>query len=266
MLPLNRLSANCALLFPDLPLLDRARAAADAGLLAVEFWWPFASAKPTAQEIDAFIAAVVGSGVTLSAMNLYAGDMPGGERGVLSHSSRLSELLGSLDAVRAVAEATGVSQFNALYGRAVPGLTADQQAQDAVAALGAVQERLDGAGTVLLEPVSGVPDFPLTTFSQCVAVRDAALAAGVPQVGVLADLYHLATNGDDVTDVVEHRAQDVAHVQIADSPGRHEPGTGELPIARWVAALIERGYDGWIGLEYNPVGDTAAGLAGFVAE
>ncbi len=258
--PLTGLAANCALLFPDVPLLDRAGAAARAGLGAVEFWWPFATATPDADEVRAFVRSVQDAGVELVAMNLFAGDMPAGDRGVLSHAHRRDELLASLESVVAVAEATGVSRFNALYGRRLVDLPLARQQADAADTLALVADRLAGVGTVLLEAVSGVPGFPLFTFQDCVDLRDVVRARGHRNVGVLADLYHLATNGDDVATIVAERTEDIAHVQVADAPGRHEPGTGDLPLVEWVGALRARGYSGWLGLEYVPTGDTRDGL------
>ena len=108
-------------------------------------------------------------------------------------------------------------------------------------------------GTVLVEPVSGAPRYPLLTAADALAVIDNVRAErGITNLGLLADLYHLAVNGDDVDAVVAGYADRIAHVQIADDPGRNEPGTGELPLDRQLTALEAAGYTGWVGLEYKP--------------
>ncbi|WP_024287234.1 hydroxypyruvate isomerase family protein [Cellulomonas sp. KRMCY2] len=256
-----RIALNCSMLFKEYPLLDRPRAARDAGYAAVEFWWPFAGPEPTGAEVSAFIRAIEEADVELVALNLFAGDMANGDRGILSHADRLTELEASLRATREIAEATGVQAFNALHGLRDSGRSPQAQHGAALDALAVVAASLfEVGGTVLLEAVSGIPDFPLATFQDCVDLRDGARRRGHTNIGVLADLYHLAANGDDVNEIISTRVNDIAHVQIADLPGRHEPGTGQLPLARWVSTLRAGGYEGWIGLEYNPEAGTAEGL------
>ena len=106
---------------------------------------------------------------------------------------------------------------------------------------------------MLVEPVSGADRYPLRTAADALAVIDRVQAAyDVPNLGLLADLYHLAVNGDDVDRVIAEHTDRVAHVQIADAPGRNEPGTGTLPLDQQLSALAAQGYDGWVGLEYKP--------------
>ncbi|HEY4454853.1 MAG TPA: TIM barrel protein, partial [Pseudonocardiaceae bacterium] len=107
----------------------------------------------------------------------------------------------------------------------------------------------DIGATVLLEPVSGVPSYPLRTAADVVTVLD---RVDVPNVGLLADLYHLAVNGDDVPAAIDAYTDRVAHVQIADAPGRGEPGSGELPIEDWLVSLAANGYSGYVAAEYKP--------------
>ena len=111
--------------------------------------------------------------------------------------------------------------------------------------------RVFGA-TVLVEPVSGPKPYPLRTAADALAVVDRVRAAGAANVGFLCDVYHLATNGDDIDAVLRDHAADIAHVQIADVPGRGEPGTGTLDIVGWLHALRDRGYRGRVSLEYKP--------------
>jgi hydroxypyruvate isomerase len=114
---------------------------------------------------------------------------------------------------------------------------------------------------VLIEPVSGPKPYPLRTADDAVAVVSRARAAGAANVGFLCDLYHLASNGDDIDAAIAAHAGVVAHVQIADAPGRGEPGSGSLDLDRYLMALADRGYRGWVSLEYKPTGTTEASLA-----
>jgi Hydroxypyruvate isomerase len=115
---------------------------------------------------------------------------------------------------------------------------------------------------VLIEPVSGPKPYPLRTAADAVAVVRQARAAGAANVGFLCDLYHLASNGDDLDAAIAGYAEYVAHVQIADAPGRGEPGSGQLDLDRYVADLARRGYRGWVSLEYKPTGTTEAAWPG----
>ncbi|GAA1864906.1 TIM barrel protein [Pseudonocardia ailaonensis] len=250
-----RLTANCSILFPDLPLLDRPAAARAAGFDAVEFWWPFDLTVPDEAEVAGFTSAVLDAGVELTGLNLPAGDMPAGERGILSDPSRSAEFRDGVAVAVAIGARLGVVGFNALYGNRLDGVEpADQDALatenlafagEAVAAIGA---------TLLIEPLSGVDRYPLRTAAQALAVVDRVREEhGVESLRLLADLYHLATNGDDVDAVLDTSTDRVGHVQIADAPGRGEPGTGELPLQTWLEGLAGRGYAGLVGLEYRPV-------------
>jgi hydroxypyruvate isomerase len=115
--------------------------------------------------------------------------------------------------------------------------------------------------TVLVEPVSGPKPYPLRTAADAVAVVEEVRADGATSIGFLCDLFHLANNGDDVPAAVAAHADQVAHVQIADCPGRGEPGSGQLDLDGLLVELAARGYDGWVGLEYKPTTDTDTSLA-----
>jgi hydroxypyruvate isomerase len=245
-----RYAVNCSILFTELPLLDRPAAAKRAGFHAVEFWWPFATAVPGDDDVDQFVGAIMDAGVHLTGLNFFAGDMPGGDRGLVSWPERATEFRDNVDVVVAIGERLGCRSFNALYGNRSDAATA--QAQDELAAehLGlAARAVAPLGGTVLVEPVSGAPAYPLLTAADALAAID---RAGEPNIGLLADLYHLAVNGDDVDSVIALHHKRIAHVQIADAPGRNEPGTGALPLHTQLAALENLGYAGWIGLEYKP--------------
>lgn len=254
----RRYAVNCSILFTELPLLDRPAAARAAGFEAVEFWWPFAEAVPPEAEVDRFVAALSAAGVALIGLNFLAGDMPGGDRGLVSWPGREQEFRDNAEVVAAIGERTGCRAFNALYGNRLDGV--DPAAQDELAvdnlvhAAKAVQRI---GGTVLVEPVSGAPRYPLRFAAEAVAVLDAVADRGAENAALLADLYHLAVNGDDVERVIEMFADRIGHVQIADAPGRNEPGSGELDLGGQLDRLTAAGYGGWVGLEYKPSGASA---------
>ncbi|MBD5787733.1 TIM barrel protein [Cellulosimicrobium terreum] len=246
-------TVNCSILLTDLPLLERPAAAAAAGFRGIELWWPFATPTPADDEVDALVGAIESAGVQLTGLNFDAGNMPGGDRGLVSWPARSADLRANLDVVTAIGERTGCRAFNALYGNRQEGETPEAQdelgAENLALAARAVARI---GGTVLLEPVSGMPTYPLKTAADVVAVLDrVASEHGETNLGLLFDVYHLAVNGDDVDAALAAHRERIAHVQVADAPGRGEPGSGELPIERWAADLRAGGYDGWIGLEYK---------------
>ncbi|MBB1483917.1 TIM barrel protein [Tessaracoccus sp. MC1865] len=242
-------TVNCSILLTGLPLLERAQAARDAGFDAVEFWWPFATSIPHAAEIAAFEASLRNAGVQLTGLNFNAGDMAGGERGLVSLLGREDEFVANLDVVAGIGERTGCRAFNALYGLRDDAYTPDEQDAHAVAMLRKAADAVDRiGGTVLVEPVSGAEGYRLKTAADVLAV---IAEVGRDNVKLLADFFHLAANDDDVAAVIEDHAADFGHIQIADFPGRGAPGTGILPLATWLERSQELGYDGHIGLEYK---------------
>ena len=258
-----RYSANCSILFPELDLLERPAAARAAGFDAVEFWWPFPTATPSDGEVDRFVAAVRDAGVQLTGLNVAAGDMPGGDRGLASWPGRSSEFLDSVEIAVGIAGQLGTRAFNALYGNRVDGHSPAEQDELAVSNLAAAAEAAGRIGAVvLLEPVSGAPRYPLRTAQDVVDVlARVERETGRTELRLLADLYHLSVNGDDVPAALARHSALVGHVQIADAPGRHEPGTGDLPLDDHLTQLAQAGYDGWVGLEYVPTSTFEAGLA-----
>lgn len=244
-----RYTVNCSILLTDLPLLERPAAAKAAGFDAVEFWWPFATSVPSKDEEDAFVKAIGAAGVQLTGLNFNAGNMPGGERGLVSWPERSQEFRDNFDAVTRIGERTGCQGFNALYGNRLEGVAPQEQDELAVENLALAAQAVDRiGGTVLVEPVSGADIYPLKTAADAVAVMD---KVGEKNLGLLFDVYHLRTNGDDVDAARQQYADRIGHVQVADAPGRDQPGTGEAPIRRWIEDLTNGGYDGWIGLEYK---------------
>ncbi len=251
-----RYEVNCSILFTELPLLHRPAAAKEAGFGGVEFWWPFDRAVPGDAEVDAFVRAVRDAGVELAGLNFFAGDMPAGDRGLVSWPERSAEFRDNIAVTLGIGDQLGCRAFNALYGNRVDGVSPQEQDELATENLALAAQAAAGIGaTVLVEAVSGSPRYPLLTAVEALAAIDRVPAAA--HIGFLADLYHLAVNGDDVDKVIADHAGRIAHVQIADHPGRNELGTGSLPLEQQLSDLQAAGYAGWVGLEYKPSGASA---------
>ena len=254
-----RFDVNCSILFTELPLVQRPVAARAAGFTAVEFWWPWSVAVPSDGQVDALVGAVRDAGISLVGLNFFAGDMAAGDRGLVSWPARSAELRDNVDVVVGIGQQLGCRAFNALYGNRAPEVALQLQNEVAVENLelaAAAAARVDGV--VLVEPVSGAPAYPLRTAADAVEMIDRVeRAAGLSNLRLLCDLYHLAVNGDDPQQAIARYVERIGHVQIADAPGRHEPGTGQLPIEGYLSQLAETGYAGWVGLEYQPSGASA---------
>jgi hydroxypyruvate isomerase len=260
--------ANISLLFTEAPYLERFERAVAAGFTAVETWWPWPAAVPGDNEVDAFLDAIDSAGVALTGLNLFAGDMPGGERGIISKPDRGDDFAANLDLVVDIARRTGCAGFNALYGQRQEGV--DIAAQDAVARerLGTAASRLNEVGgTVLVEALGrGLNGaYPLESAADAAAVvRQVRSDTGLANIGLLYDTFHLATTGDDLIRDVTDFASLISHVQIADAPGRGEPGTGTIDVARILDELWAAGYRGRIACEYKPTVPTTDSL-GWIA-
>jgi hydroxypyruvate isomerase len=251
-------AANCSLLFTEVELLERPAAARAAGFDAIEFWWPWPDPVPPDAEIEGFVAAVRDAGVHLIGLNFFAGDVAGPDCGVLSIPGRSAEFRDNVEVTVGIGKALGVRAFNALYGNRVSETTPEQQDDLAVENL-TLAARAAAAidATILVEPVSGPKPYPLRTASDVITVLDRLDATNV---GFLCDLFHLANNGDDIDAVLAAYAHRIAHVQIADHPGRGEPGTGTLELDRYLSMIQASGYSGYVSLEYIPTTTTIDSL------
>jgi hydroxypyruvate isomerase len=238
--------ANVSILFKDAPFLERFERAAAAGLRAVEFWWP------AGERLDEVEDAIARAGLQVALFNFDAGDMPAGDRGLLSDPDRSHRFRENVPVALELARRLGCERLNALVGlERSPG---ERDAQLALAAENvrwAADEAAPHGIDITIEAVNTFENGPylVHTTRQAAAFAD---TVDRPNVRLQYDAYHMQRmEGNLVATFTEH-APRIAHVQIADSPGRGEPGTGEINYPFVLDAIDALGYDGWIGLEYNP--------------
>ena len=249
-----RFAANVSMLFTEAPFLDRFALAARAGFAAVECQFPYAA---PAAEIR---ARLDGLGLAMVLHNLPAGDWAAGDRGIACLPHRVDEFRAGVTRAIAYAHALGVSQLNCLAGIAPPGADPADIRRTLVDNLRFAARAFAAEGLrLLVEPINtiDIPGFVVHRTPQAVALLD---EVGEPDVFVQYDAYHMQRMEGELAATLARHLPRIAHVQVADNPGRHEPGTGEIRFEFLFAELERLGYDGWIGCEYRPAGRTEDGL------
>jgi hydroxypyruvate isomerase len=250
-----RFSANVSILFTEVPLLERFASARDAGFDAVELWWP------RGEDLAAVEASIQDAGLEVVLLNFDGGDMPGGDRGLISDPARQGEFRANVPVALELAAAVGCTKLNALAGHELPDLAREEQlelARDNVRF--AAEAAAEQGAQVLIEAVNTYENGPYL-LSRTRAASDFVESVGRDNVRLQYDAYHMQRMEGDLTATIERHLDEIAHVQIADSPGRGEPGTGEINFDYVLRRLDELGYEGHVGLEYKPsAGDTEASL------
>ena len=249
-----RFAANLTMLFTEVPFLDRFERAAKAGFKAVEFLFPYPfAAADIRSRIDA-------NGLQIVLHNLPAGDWDGGERGIACHPDRTAEFREGVATAIGYARTLGVSQLNCLAGKAPAGVPDAVLRQTLVDNLRYAAAELKKAGLKLLvEPINtfDIPGFYLHGSAQTLSVLD---QVGFDNAHLQYDIYHMQRMEGELAATMQAHLPRIAHIQLADNPGRNEPGTGEINYAFLFAFLDRIGYTGWIGCEYKPAAATQAGL------
>jgi hydroxypyruvate isomerase len=249
-----RLAANLTMLFTEVPFLDRFERAARAGFQAVEFLFPYD--HPAAE----IAARLRDNGLQLVLHNLPAGDWAAGERGIACLPDRVDEFRRGVARAVDYAQALGAPQLNCLAGKAPAGVADEVLRRTFVANLRFAAAELKRAGLkLLIEPINtfDIPGFYLNRTSHAIALLD---EAGADNAFVQYDIYHAQRTEGELAATLERHVARIGHVQIADNPGRHEPGTGEIAWPFLFAHLDRIGYGGWVGCEYAPAAGTEAGL------
>ena len=249
-----RFAANLTMLYTEVPFLDRFERAAQAGFEAVEFLFPYAwSAEEISQRLQA-------NGLKLVLHNLPAGDWDAGERGIACHPDRIAEFRSGVAKAIVYAKALGVSQLNCLAGKAPVGVADDVLRQTFVENLRFAAAELKKASLrLLIEPINtfDIPGFYLNRTTQAVSIL---VEVGADNAFVQYDIYHAQRMEGELASTMQKYLPRIGHIQLADNPGRNEPGTGEINYPFLFALLDRIGYDGWIGCEYKPSNSTEAGL------
>jgi hydroxypyruvate isomerase len=250
-----RLAANLSMMFNEVPFLDRFDAAAKAGFKAVEFLFPYEfPAAELKRRLDA-------NRLRLVLFNMPPGDWAGGERGLASLPGRQAEFRTSVGRALDYATALDCKLVHCMAGIPPAGTPPVTAAALFAANIAWAAERAEAAGVRLaLEPINhrDMPGYHLNTMQQG---ADVIAAIGAERVGLQFDLYHCQITEGDITKRIEKLLPIIAHMQLADVPDRHEPGTGEIGWDYVLPRIDALGYQGWIGCEYRPAGDTVAGLA-----
>ena len=252
---MSKFSANLGFLFADLPFLDRFAAAAAAGFRAVEYMAPYDYAP---REIAGLLADL---GLTQALFNLPAGDWDAGERGMAILPDRVGDFRDSVARALDYAEALGCKRLNCLAGIAPPNVDRRMLEATLIDNLAFAAEAAAERGVkLLIEPINtrDMPGFFLSRSDEALRLIE---RVGSTNLWLQADVYHMQIMEGDLARRLEAAMPRIAHIQIADNPGRNEPGTGEINYG-FLLPLIDRlGYQGWIGCEYQPAAALDAALA-----
>ncbi|MDP4299875.1 hydroxypyruvate isomerase [Leptothrix discophora] len=249
-----RFSANLSMLFTEVPMIERYAAAAAAGFRAVEVQFPY---EHPAEVVRAQLEA---HDLTMVLHNLPAGDWAGGERGIACLPDRVDEFRDGVARAIGYARTLGVPQLNCLAG--IAPLGADERVLRAtlVGNLRFAASELAKAGLgLLIEPINtfDIPGFHVSRTAQALDILD---EVGAANAKVQFDCYHAQRMEGELCGTLSRHLARIGHVQIADNPGRHEPGTGEIAHDFLFRHLDAIGYRGWVGCEYKPATTTVAGL------
>jgi hydroxypyruvate isomerase len=258
-----RFEPNLSTLFTELPLLERPGAAAAAGFEAAELWWPFDEPDPASVTVDELARAFEDAGITLACLNFYGGDFPAGARGTLSVPRYRDALQANIGSVIRLAERLRCTTLNTLYGNQEGSHSATEREALAMDNLVDLVEaaRTVGARVVVeaLNPIE-FPTYGLHRVDDVIGFLDRARDERDVEAWCSFDMYHAGCIGDSLPLLVERHADRFGHVQIADVPARIEPGMGTIDFTEPLGLLSQRGYSGWIGLEYTTTSDSHASL------
>jgi hydroxypyruvate isomerase len=253
-------SPNLSLLWAALPLPERFERAARAGFSAVELWWP------GLQDAELLPALTRRYGLQLAALNFDAGDMAGGDRGLAADPACRDQLRANVPIALRIAEACGCARLNLLVGLRQQRYLLDHQLKCALDnVIWAADQAAEVGAMVLIEAVNSIENGPyLLTTTKAAANFIRQTDRG--NVRLQYDAYHMQRMEGDLTATVDAYWHLIGHIQIADVPGRGEPGTGEINYRFLLDYLVRRGYDGYVGLEYRPSGGSPEDSFGWLEE
>ncbi|MRX08922.1 hydroxypyruvate isomerase [Pseudoduganella sp. FT25W] len=249
-----KFAANLSMLYTDTPFLDRFALAHAAGFEGVEFLFPYAfDTEQIAERLRRYQLKLV-------LFNLPAGDWNAGDRGIACDPRRVDEFRAGVASALEYAGELGVTQVHCMAGKIPGGLAPELARATYLDNLRYAAQQLQPAGiNVLIEPINhyDMPGYLLTHSSQALQI---IAEAACPNIFLQYDIYHMQRMEGELSNTIQANLPFIKHMQIADTPGRHEPGTGEINYRHLFAFIDQLGYDGWLGCEYIPAGDTNAGL------
>lgn len=249
-----RFSANLSMLFGEHPFLERFAAASDAGFRYVEYLFPY---EYPAQNLKALLTK---NSLQQVLFNLPAGNWEAGDRGLAVDPHRIAEFQSGVDQSLEYAKVLGVERINCLVGKRIDGIPHTEQWQVLVQNLRYAASRLASEDRwLLVEAINtyDIPGFFLNTTRDGMQLLE---EVGQENLKLQYDAYHMQKMEGNLTETMRNHLQWIGHIQIADNPGRHQPGTGEINYAFVLKELDRMGYDGFVGLEYIPKSDTESSL------
>lgn len=249
-----RFAANLTMLFNEVDFLDRFEAAAKAGFKGVEYLFPYDfDAAELKKKLD-------DNGLVQVLHNLPAGDWGAGERGIACLPDRVEEFKAGVDKAIEYATALGCKQVNCLAGITPAGADADTVRKTFVANLKFAADKLKAAGIKLVIEAINTRDIPGFYLCGTQQALDIIAETGSDNIALQYDIYHMQIMEGDLAPTMKQHIKQIDHIQLADNPGRNEPGTGEINYEFLFKFIDDIGYDGWIGCEYKPATTTEAGL------
>ncbi|HEX2789071.1 MAG TPA: hydroxypyruvate isomerase [Steroidobacteraceae bacterium] len=249
-----KFNANLTMLFNEVEFLDRFRAARDAGFKGVEYLFPYAHRK---QDL---VERLQANGLAQVLHNLPAGDWANGERGIACLPERIAEFQDGVGQAIEYAQALHCPQLNCLAGIAPHGIDPERVRDTLIGNLRFAAAQLKAAGIRLLVEACNTRDIPgffLNRSQQALEIID---AVGSDNLYLQYDIYHMQVMEGDLAPTIERNLDRIRHLQLADNPGRHEPGSGEINYPFLFGFIDRLGYSGWIGCEYKPAESTVQGL------
>ena len=254
-----KFAANLTMLFQEEEFLDRFAAAKSAGFAGVEYLFPYAFEK------EALAEQLAANGLSQVLHNFPAGDWDAGERGIAILKERQGEFQDSVGSAIDYAKALGCGQLNCLAGICPDGSDPDSLTETFVENLRFASEKLAAENIkLLIEPINtrDIPKFFLNNTQQALDIIE---TAAVSNLWLQYDIYHMQIMEGDLAPTIEAQLGRIAHMQLADTPGRHEPGTGEINYPFLFDFIDKAGYGGWIGCEYIPAAGTLNGLGWYAS-
>jgi len=249
-----KFAANLTMLFNEFPFIDRFGQAARAGFRGVEYMFPYDHPK---QQLAEQLAR---NNLVQVLHNLPPGDWAAGERGIACHPDRIGEFQDGVGRAIDYAIALGCPRLNCLAGIAPAGVDDDRVRETFIDNLRFAADELAGAGLQLLVEAINTFDIPGFYVNRSHQTLELIAATGRDNIFLQYDIYHMQRMEGELAATIERELKHIGHIQLADNPGRNEPGTGEINFPFLFDRLDQIGYSGWIGCEYKPRSSTVAGL------